>query len=81
MPVDRILERIATVRGPQQRAPFRENPTDELVRQSRALGTMELIGTPEAAKLLRVLSGGAKLEYLTVEAAAAGERLRWRGVE
>jgi WD40 repeat protein len=51
----------------------------ERLRQSRALGTLELIATPEALRLIAELAAGPEGDRLTVEAAAARERLRLRG--
>jgi len=66
--LDRILEK-ATV------------PSSERLRQSRALGALEFIATPAAAKLLADLAAGSQLDSLTVAAAEASERLRARGVK
>jgi hypothetical protein len=66
--LDQILEKTAT-------------PSPERLRQSRALGALEWIGTPAAAKLLADLAAGNGYDSLTIAAAAASERLRLCGVK
>jgi WD40 repeat protein len=50
-------------------------PSDERLRQARAVEALELIGTPEAVAVLKSLAGGAADAYLTTQARAALERL------
>jgi hypothetical protein len=66
--IDHMLEKLAI-------------PSPERLRQSRALGTLEFIGTPAAANLLANLAAGNKDDPLTIAAAAALERMRMRGVK
>jgi hypothetical protein len=60
--LDRILDKVKI--------------SPERLRQSRAVGTLEYIGTPAAAQLLADLAAGGTADSLTVSAAAASERLR-----
>jgi RNA polymerase sigma factor (sigma-70 family) len=64
--LDRILEKAKV-------------PSSERLRQSRAVGTLEFIATPAAAKVLADLADGNRVDSLTAAAAAARERLRVRG--
>jgi WD40 repeat protein len=50
-------------------------PSDERLRQGRAVESLELIGTPEAVAVLKSLASGAAGAYLTTQARAALERL------
>jgi RNA polymerase sigma factor (sigma-70 family) len=61
--VERILEKAAP-------------PTSDRLRENRAVGILEVIASPEAAKLLGDLATGSKHATLTAEASAAHERLR-----
>jgi RNA polymerase sigma factor (sigma-70 family) len=56
-------------------------PTSERLRQTRALGILEVIATPQAAAILTELSRGNKDDRLTIAASESRERLRRRGVE
>jgi WD40 repeat protein len=51
-------------------------PSDDRVLLTRALETLEMIGTPEAVAVLKSLAGGAPDTFLTNQAKAALERLR-----
>jgi WD40 repeat protein len=51
-------------------------PSPERVREGWAVTALEWSGTPEAARLLDELAGGAKDDRLTLAAAGARERLR-----
>jgi hypothetical protein len=53
-------------------------PTPGRLRQGRSLEVLEWLGTPEAGRLLEGLSAGGAGARLTVEAAAARERVRRR---
>ena len=55
--IDRILEKSA--------------PTADRLRESRAVGALEVIATPEAAQLLADLARGSKYAALTAEASVA----------
>jgi hypothetical protein len=61
--IDRLLEKAA-------------QPTPERLRESRALGVLEICATPAAAKLLDEFAGGSRQTALAAEAAAAVTRLR-----
>ena len=50
----------------------------EGLRAARSVRVLELIGTPEARKTLRTLSGGASPAPLTLDAKAALRRLEQR---
>ena len=50
-------------------------PTPEQLRRLRAVEVAEVIGTPEAGKVLAYWAGGAPGAQFTVEAAAAVRRL------
>ena len=67
--VKKRLEKILTVIG---------DPSPERLRQVRALEVLELIGTPEAVRLLDELARGAPSARLTRDAAATRNRLRSR---
>ena len=53
-------------------------PSPEDLRRGRALPVLELVGTPEARRLLETLSRGAPESRLTQEASAALRRLERR---
>lgn len=53
-------------------------PTGETLRQLRAPEVLELIGTPEARRVLQTLAQGAREAHLTEEARAALDRLAKR---
>jgi WD40 repeat protein len=55
-----------------------DRPTPELIRRLRAIEVIEVIGTPEAAKLLADWARGAAGATFTVEAATAVRRLAER---
>jgi WD40 repeat protein len=56
-------------------------PTPERLRESRAVGILEIIATPAAAQVLGEFAAGSKYSTLTAEASAARERLKARGVK
>jgi WD40 repeat protein len=58
-----------------------KKPTTERLRQTRALGVLEVIATPQAAVVLAELSRGSKDDRLTIAAGESRERLRRRGLE
>jgi RNA polymerase sigma factor (sigma-70 family) len=53
-------------------------PSGELLGRLRAIHALEQIGSPEAARILKELAGGAPSARETLEAKAAGERLARR---
>ncbi len=53
-------------------------PSGELLRRLRAIHVLEQIGSPEAARILQELAGGAPSARETLEAKTAGERLAHR---
>jgi RNA polymerase sigma factor (sigma-70 family) len=61
--IDRLLERAAQP-GPQR------------LRESRAVGVLEIIATPAATKLLQEYAAGSRHTALAAEAAAAVSRLK-----
>jgi len=54
------------------------DPGPERLRQTRALEVLELVGTPEAVKLLDELARGSPAAGLTRDTAATRDRLRSR---
>jgi len=58
-----------------------ETPTPKRIHEGRALTALELIGTPEASKLLSDLAAGAKDDLLTQAAEASCIRLRKRSTK
>jgi WD40 repeat protein len=63
--LEQIMERLLTG----------QSPPPELLQALRAVETLELIGTPEAAQSLELLSRGVAGARLTREARAAADRL------
>jgi WD40 repeat protein len=61
----------ALLEGP----PRRTAPAGDLLRRLRAIGVLEQIGSPESARILRDLAGGAPSARETLEAKIASERL------
>ena len=53
-------------------------PSGDLLRRLRAIDVLERIGSPEAARILRDLAGGAPSAGETLEAKTASERLAHR---
>jgi hypothetical protein len=65
----RLLDRLDRALGP-----------GEELRRVRAVEVLELIGTPEARRLLEELAGGEPAARLTREASSSLRRLTHRGV-
>jgi RNA polymerase sigma factor (sigma-70 family) len=56
----------------------RTGPSGELLRRLRAIAVLEQVGSPQAARVLRELAGGAPSARETLEAKNASERLAHR---
>ena len=64
----------ALLEGPAPRSV----PAGELLRRLRAIHVLEQIGSPEAARILQELAGGAPSARETLDARTADERLTHR---